>query len=614
MKKIILLLTILATAITTRLFAQAGTLDGDFNGGTVITPIGMADDSSSAVAIQPDGKIIVAGSSWNGLNSDFALARYNADGTLDNGFGTDGKVTTPIGEADDYAHAVVIQSDGKIVVAGTSYNAADADFGVARYNSDGTLDNSFSTDGKLTTSIGAHEEAYSVAIQPDEKIVVVGFSLFNGFCYFALVRYNSNGKLDKSFIRDGSMASAVGGPYSPAFSVAIQSDGKIVVAGFSLWKAPKKDFALARYEPDGAFDNTFGDEGQLTTTIDLGIACAVSIAIQSNGKIVVAGYSYNGSNFDFALARYISNGTLDNGFSTDGKLTTAIGSGDDKGYSVAIQPDGKIVVAGSSYNGSNNDFALVRYNSDGTLDNTFGADGKSTTAIGTGFDDAYSVAIQSDAKIVVAGNSSNGLNQDFAIARYFSEGIICSPCAIPNNLHSTNTTQTRTTLNWNKQPCAIGYKIMYRTQGSAQWTTLNIDTNVSFKAISGLKANTIYEWRIKTKCRDGIFNSNTCIQTFLTDFDQISESGHHLTGKELLKEILIYPNQASSQITVDVSDFEGSAQLNIFSILGVNVRKMELQLERDKTILLDIQSLPAGTYEIKINNDSEYRVGRFVKQ
>jgi uncharacterized delta-60 repeat protein len=177
----------------------------------------------------------------------------------------------------------------------------------------------------------------------------------------------------------------------------------------------------------GDLDPTFDTDGKLTTAIGTSADNATALALQSDGKIVVAGSSRNGSNDDFALARYTSDGSLDTTFSSDGKLTTAIGSSDDNATGVAVQSDGKIVVAGSSRNGSNDDFALVRYTSTGSLDTTFSGDGKLTTAIGSSDDQALALALQSDGKIVVAGFSRSGflnLNYDFALARYTSTGSL----------------------------------------------------------------------------------------------------------------------------------------------------------------------------------------------
>jgi uncharacterized delta-60 repeat protein len=399
--------------------AAEGDLDTSFGaGGKTTTAILSQNDFASSAAIQSDGKIVVAGTVKSGSRNVFALVRYKADGTLDTSFDSNGKVLTDVGTGDAYCNSVAIQPDGRIVVAGYARNGSNDDIALVRYKADGSLDTNFGSGGTVLTDIDGDntEAAYSVAIQSDGKIVAAGsHSVGNNNNDFALVRYDTNGNLDTSFGSDGkvttAISSGVGDDY--VYSVVIQPDGKIVVAGQAT--GSNFDFALARYNTDGALDTNFDSDGKVITAIGSSIDAAYSVAIQSDGKIVAAGASVDNKE-DFALVRYNANGSLDTDFGTGGKVTTDIGSDDDLANSVAIQADGKILAAGYSY-GNNNDFALARYNADGTLDTNFGADGKVTTAIG-GTDVGVSVAIQSDGNIVLAGHSDNGSNYDFAVARY----------------------------------------------------------------------------------------------------------------------------------------------------------------------------------------------------
>ncbi len=326
----------------------------------------MEADLRCSVAIQADGKIVAAGSS----SGDFALARFNADGSLDTSFDGDGKVTTAILSGDDVANSVAIQADGKIVAAGSSHNGSDYDFALARFNIDGSLDTSFDGDGIVTTSIMSSSDfALSVAIQADGKIVAAGDSSGD----FALVRYNPDGSLDNTFDGDGKVTTDFLNGNDFARSVAIQSDGKIVAAG-SCWTGPAHgdDFAVARYNADGSLDTSFDGDGKLTTHVVVLDDEAYSVAVQSDGKIVVAGYTWNGptldfplvGTFDFAVVRYNPNGSLDTSFNGNGKVVTAVLSDNDYATSVAVQADGKIVAAGYTWNGSSIDFALVRYGRD----------------------------------------------------------------------------------------------------------------------------------------------------------------------------------------------------------------------------------------------------------
>jgi len=394
--------------------SQSGTLDNTFGtGGIVTTTIGSSYASGRSIAIQSDGKIVVAGYYSNGSNYDFALVRYNSNGILDATFGTNGIVSTPIGSFDDNGNSVVIQNDGKIIVVGYSNNGTNNDFVVVRYNSNGVLDNNFGTGGKITTDFGStNDYAYSVAIQSDGKIIVAGKSS-NGAYAFAIARYNIDGSLDNTFGTGGKLTTFFGSGNAEGYSVAIQSDGKIVVAG-SSYNGTNFDFALVRYNSNGTLDNNFGLSGIVSTDFYGHSDLAYSVVIQNDSKIVLAGCFNNGSSEHFAIARYNSNGTLDNTFNSNGKVVTYILSPGDYANSVAIHSDGKIVVGGYSYQNPLNHFSLVQYNSDGSLDNNFGGTGEVVTAIGSHNSYGYSVAIQSDGKIIMAGLSY----YSFAVVRY----------------------------------------------------------------------------------------------------------------------------------------------------------------------------------------------------
>jgi uncharacterized delta-60 repeat protein len=382
--------------------------------GKVTTDIGSStSDVAYSLILQPDGKLVAAGYSSN----DFALVRYTSNGSLDLSFGTGGKVTTDIGSGtSDWAKSLILQPDGKLVVAGLS----SSDFALVRYTSNGSLDTNFGTGGKVTTDIGSgtSDYAYSLILQPDGKLVVAGLSSDD----FAVVRYTSNGSLDTSFGTSGKVTTDIGSSTSDtALSLIQQPDGKLVVAGSS-----SNNFALVRYTSNGSPDASFGVGGKISVDIGSGTAdLACSLILQPDGKLVAAGYS----NSDFALVRYASNGFLDTSFGTGGKMTTDIGSGTtDYIRSLILQPDGKLIVAGYSNNGSNSDFALVRYTSNGNLDASFGTGGKVTTDIGSGTaDDANSLILQPDGKLVVAG-AKNG---DFALVRYTSNGSLDTQDDLP---------------------------------------------------------------------------------------------------------------------------------------------------------------------------------------
>ncbi|MFN6451438.1 MAG: putative Ig domain-containing protein [Nostoc sp. EfeVER01] len=364
-------------------------LDDSFDSdGKITTDIGTnTTDMAYSIALQDDGKILVAGVS----NNNFAVVRYNSNGSLDTSFGTAGKVTTNLGST-DIAYSIALQDDGKILVAGVS----SSNFAVLRYNSDGTLDTSFGTAGKVINNLGSSDIAYSVALQDDGKILLAGVSNSN----FAVLRYNSNGTLDTGFGTAGKVITNLGST-DIARSITLQDDGKILVVGVS-----NSNFAVVRYDSNGSLDTSFGTTGKVITDIGTNTTdTAYSVSVQADSKILLAGVSSS----NFAVVRYNSNGSLDTSFGTAGKVVTNLG-GTDIAYSVSVQANGKIIVGGSS----SNNFALVRYNSNGTLDTNFNTTGIITTDIGTNTTDNAYALIQHDGTVIVAGVSAN----NFAVARY----------------------------------------------------------------------------------------------------------------------------------------------------------------------------------------------------
>jgi uncharacterized delta-60 repeat protein len=402
-----------------------GILDNTFGtNGIVINPFGSSGDVVNSIAIQEDGKIVAAGYLDNGDNNDFAVARFNNDGSFDDTFGTSGVVITPVGDEDDVVYSVAIQDDGKIVVAGTFYNGSNYDFALVRYNPNGFIDNTFGTSGVVITPVGDENDiVYSIAIQEDDKIVAAGYSDNGNNFDFALARYHPNGALDSNFGTNGKVTTQVGTLNDFVNSVAMQSNGKIVAAGY-FYNGSDLDIAIVCYNANGTLDDTFGNQGIVVTQIGTSDDAAHTVTIQSDGKIVAAGYSDNGNDYDFALMRYNPNGDLDDTFGTNGIVTTAVGSFYDYIRAVAIQNDGEIVAAGLSSNGTDYDIAVARYNESGSLDNTFGNSGTIITPWGTTQSEVRSVAVQSDGKILAAGISHNGNDYDFSLVRYNSNGTL----------------------------------------------------------------------------------------------------------------------------------------------------------------------------------------------
>ncbi|MFI5782491.1 WD40 repeat domain-containing protein [Nocardia sp. NPDC051570] len=406
--------------------AAPGTLDAGFgSGGKVSTDLGSPADHARAVAVQPDGKIVVAGATQDPAQGDnFALVRYTTDGKLDTGFGDGGRVSTDFGGKADVANAVVIQPDGKIVAAGTSHGTASGDnIALARYTSDGKLDSGFGDGGRVSADLGTQaDHANTVAVQSDGRIVVAGSTHdpVQGD-NFVVLRYNADGKPDAGFGDGGKVSTDFGGKADVANAVVIQPDGKIVAAGTSHGTASGDNIALARYTSDGKLDNGFGDDGKVSTDLGAQADHANAVAVLSDGRIVVAGSTRDPVQGDnFVLVGYTTDGKSDNGFGDKGKVSTDFGGKADIAYGLAIAPGGKLLAAGTSTGTATGDnVAVARYTPEGKLDNGFGDGGKVSTDLGTKADRGTAVAVQRDGKVIVVGSTADPQQgNDFLAIRY----------------------------------------------------------------------------------------------------------------------------------------------------------------------------------------------------
>jgi uncharacterized delta-60 repeat protein len=346
-------------------YTAEGTLDAAFAGdGILTTDFGAGDDRAYDATLQPDGKLILAGYAYSEGGHRFALARYEPNGDLDPTFDGDGRLIIPFDTEDGAAAAVAVQSDGKIVIAGTVSTGDDFDIALARVLPNGELDSTFSGDGRTITPIAeGWERASDLVIQPDGKIVVAGEDRTGGDGtppHFVVLRYNGNGSLDESFGTGGIAITAVGDE-AIAHAVALQQDGKIVVAG-RITQASYDYFGIARYTAAGSLDvEGFGDGGYVMISPGYG-GFANDVVIQPDGWIVAAGGGDFGSGYDdFTLMRLNWLGGMDDEFGAGGIAHSSLVAGADAAIGLALQADGKIVAAGSAGNGSNDDFAVARF-------------------------------------------------------------------------------------------------------------------------------------------------------------------------------------------------------------------------------------------------------------
>jgi uncharacterized delta-60 repeat protein len=425
---LVLLALILYGALNIK--AAPGDLDQTFgSGGKVVTDFNGADYITD-IALQPDGKVVVVGGSY--IFDDiydaprFMVARYNSNGSLDNSFGDSGKFIcdycNPSG-----ANSVAIQPDGKIVVAGSVLSLGsnnNYNFFITRFNSDGSLDSAFGGGIFTTDFFGYSDSIRSIVIQPDGKIVAAGHVGIEGSkSIFGLIRYNANGFLDSTFGIGGKVTTSFnGGQFDSAVALVLQANGKLVAAG-----RIGDDVGLARYNSDGSLDPTFGNGGIVITNFAGQYVGVAALVLQADGKLVAAGKITN----DFGLLRYHPDGSLDSTFGSGGKVTTDFHGSNDGINKIVLQTDGKIVAAGYVYNNDTSDFGVARYKTNGTLDTTFGTGGKITTDFSSGDDEAGSIVLQPNGGIIAAGNTyvvpENFYSSDFALARYLVDSVFTQP-------------------------------------------------------------------------------------------------------------------------------------------------------------------------------------------
>ncbi len=392
----------------------------------------------SAMAIQADGKILLAGQNFftkdlSRTDTDFSLIRYNRNGTHDGNFGNLGKITTGFPGVNDSAKALTIQADGKIVVAGfmttiSPNNPLNQDFGIVRYLADGNADASFGQGGIVLTDFsGKTDSALAISLQPDGHLFVAGVSTSTDKKdSLALARYNNDGSLDSSFGSGGKVSSEFAGRIS---LIRFQADGKFVVAGSTT----NSDFTLARYQADGSPDKAFGVDGIITTAFSAAYAVVNDLIFTPQGQLIAVGTAGSDPLFldtaDIAMVRYQANGSIDENFGSQGIVNLDFADQYELGNAVVVQPDGNIIVGGFIgqyplfFSLDLGDFLLLRLTPNGQLDPGFGEAGVIKTDFGRE-DQAFVMSLQKDGRLLVGGYIRRYLLEsrpsDFVLVRYFA--------------------------------------------------------------------------------------------------------------------------------------------------------------------------------------------------
>lgn len=590
--------------------AQDGTLDNSFgiNGKARFVVDGLVNQNN-VFALQADGKMITAAPYNSGSNWDLVVVRLNSDGSPDNSFGIAGKTTTAITPGNDVPYGIVLQPDGKIIIAGTGTNANEDAF-LVRYNTNGTPDNSFDGDGLVFTDMGGNEGAFGVVLQPDGKIVAAGYASPGGQVDPAAFRYNSNGTLDNSF--DGDGIAVFAGPSTddyPRGGLVLQPDGKIVMAGLDNYNGGNFHAEVVRLNANGTPDNSFGVNG-LVTFLSLPYALFYSMTIQTDGKIIGAGIgalTMSPGSGNLLIARFNSDGSLDNSFNGTGHNIYSVGYNCGL-FSVMQQANGKLIAAGFARYidpvtaAITHDFAMGRYNSNGTLDNAFDGDGVLVVQFGFNVDDGGGpVAIQPDGKYLFSGFVLNGSSQDFAVMRVYSDISV-----LPVNLLNFNAIKKNNTvlLSWitASEQNNKGFEIQRSSDGnnftSVGWVNgrgnSSIQNHYFFTDIAPAKGNNFY--RLKQIDFDG--------RNKLSDIQKVN--------LETTVNFTVYPNPVKNTAQVHLN--ENAATIKLLDISG-----KELWCKEDSraavTITLPLQYFSSGIYLLQVtNNSGEAVTKKIVKQ
>ncbi len=385
-----------------------------------VNGVALADfggsDSGMTIAMQSDGKVLMAGRAWNGNEYDFGVVRFNTDGTLDSSFGEGGLARADMGSIFDTPYAMAVQTNGRIVVVGQT-EGIGYDFGMARFNTDGSLDSGFGTDGKVVVDFaGSYDLAYGVAVHASGKITIAGTATDSDYHFrFGLAQFNADGSLDSTFGDGGKVMTAFGNLDTEAYTILSASGGKFLVAGYAYdFETGGADLALARYNSDGSLDTTFDGDGMVVTDVGTYDESVHGLALTSDGSIIAAGTAGG----DYLVVKYSSSGQLDTDFGTDGKVFVDYVGGYDVGHAVGMAGD-QIMVAGAADMLGDMDFGMVRLNADGSADETFGNNGLLTIDLGSWDDEAMGMVVEGNGNLMVGGFAVNGAGDyDFAAVHY----------------------------------------------------------------------------------------------------------------------------------------------------------------------------------------------------
>lgn len=416
----------LVLSFSGNIFCQtSGTLDVSYgNNGKIILPVSAAEFIIYDAKLLSDESLICAGLiKENDLSSqNIFIAKIKADGSYDTNFNGTGWVSIDIEGKDQYARSLTIQSDGKIVAAGYHFNGSNFDMGVVRLNENGSLDNGFDGDGKLTLNFGSTDNVNKVLLTSDNKILLAG-RIYNGInSDIALVKLSNDGSVDKDFGVEGVSAIDLSNKNEYVYDALIDDD-KIVIGGEGDIDG-NSVFLIAKYNSDGSSDLTFGGNGYTTQQVGSAYTSVLSIKKMINGHYLLAGGTNINNQDEFSLVSFSKNGALNPDFSDDGMLTVNAKPGNEYLKNLLVQEDGKIIAAGNvAGNGSISDFGIIRLDDNGDTDDQFGSNGFTFTDFSQGNDNLAMVAITENKKLLAIGNSYLNDSHNIVISKYHNDAL-----------------------------------------------------------------------------------------------------------------------------------------------------------------------------------------------
>ncbi|MEM7053064.1 MAG: hypothetical protein AAF446_00810 [Pseudomonadota bacterium] len=400
-------------------FGTGGVAQIDFGGNAV--------EANSAV-LQPNGSIIVGGFVDSGNDRNLALARLTATGELDSNFGNNGRVERPLtGDTSETIQDMLIFQDDLYVAASTFETES---YALLAFSADGTQISSFANNGLALVNFNGRSDFARTLVVHQGALLIGGTATAESRTEggnIGLARFTTGGILDAGFANAGLREVSLSGPVNARALAALhQSDGKVVAAGYVGSSFSDRNFAVARYLPDGSLDSDFGNQGLVVTDFNDGEDSANAIAIQPDGRLLVAGNAELSpeTEADFAIARYLADGTLDSSFGQNGLATIDIDGRDDVARAVHLLADGRILLAGNGFfadAGSPRQMTVIRLQSNGVLDTNFANNGVANVPIGS-FDEGHALAVQMDGSIIVGGIG----DADFAMIRFLQDGMLDS--------------------------------------------------------------------------------------------------------------------------------------------------------------------------------------------